>query len=110
MLDTLSQWVTETPPIEQPQRFGNKAFRTWFDKLKEVSHVIYRPNNFPVFISKFFFKILLFISYIFQNAEQLLKECLDEKFHRAIPEVQVYLVESMGNSTRIDYGTGNYSH
>lgn len=76
MLDTLSQWVTETPPIEQPQRFGNKAFRTWFDKLKE-------------------------------NAEQLLKECMDEKFHRAIPEVQVYLVESMGNSTRIDYGTGH---
>ena len=36
MLDELSVWIDEVPPIEQPQRFGNKAFRDWFKKLQEV--------------------------------------------------------------------------
>lgn len=37
ILDTLSEWVDAIPPIDQPQRFGNKAFRQWHDKLKENS-------------------------------------------------------------------------
>lgn len=43
---------------------------------------------------------------IFQNAENLLNEVFEEKFHKAVPEISVYLVEGVGNSTRIDYGTG----
>ena len=35
LLDTLSKFIDEIPPIEQPQRFGNKAFRKWHDRLKE---------------------------------------------------------------------------
>ncbi|XP_064104121.1 serine/threonine-protein phosphatase 2A activator-like [Macrobrachium nipponense] len=76
MLDTLSQWIDEIPPIDQPQRFGNKAFRDFYAKLKE-------------------------------NGEELVKKMLPEKYHSAVPEVAVYLVESVGNSTRIDYGTGH---
>nr|CAD7401797.1 unnamed protein product [Timema cristinae] len=34
LLNKLDLWLEETPPVEQPQRFGNKAFRTWFDRLK----------------------------------------------------------------------------
>ena len=41
-----------------------------------------------------------------QNAEDELKAFLEEKFHRAIPEISVYLIEGVGNDTRIDYGTG----
>lgn len=37
LLTTLSGWVDDTPAIEQPQRFGNKAFRTWWEKIKDVS-------------------------------------------------------------------------
>ena len=37
VLDKLMAWVDEVPPIEQPQRFGNKAFKTWLNKVKEVS-------------------------------------------------------------------------
>ncbi|XP_041378741.1 serine/threonine-protein phosphatase 2A activator-like [Gigantopelta aegis] len=37
MLDKLSKWVDEIPPLEQPQRFGNKAFRTWLDRVKPNS-------------------------------------------------------------------------
>ncbi|KAL3872470.1 hypothetical protein ACJMK2_040394 [Sinanodonta woodiana] len=42
-----------------------------------------------------------------ENAESLIQETLDEKYHRAIPEISVYLVEGFGNDTRIDYGTGH---
>ena len=35
LLDDVSQFIDETPPIEQPQRFGNKAFRMWHERLKE---------------------------------------------------------------------------
>ncbi|CAG9771938.1 unnamed protein product [Ceutorhynchus assimilis] len=35
LLDTLSKWVDEIPAIEQNQRFGNVAFKTWYNQLKE---------------------------------------------------------------------------
>lgn len=76
LLEKLDQLIEETPPIEQPQRFGNQAFRAWYKKLKEASL-------------------------------QLLQDALPEKFHRAIPEIMLYLSEGFGNSTRIDYGTGH---
>ncbi|KAI8823114.1 uncharacterized protein EV422DRAFT_392601 [Fimicolochytrium jonesii] len=34
MLDTLDKWIDEIPALETPQRFGNKAFRTWIDRLE----------------------------------------------------------------------------
>jgi len=42
----------------------------------------------------------------FQQSESLVREVVDEKFHCAVPEITVYLKESIGNQTRIDYGTG----
>lgn len=35
MLDNLDEWITQIPPTEQPQRFGNKSFRTWHTRLRE---------------------------------------------------------------------------
>ena len=37
LLDTLDQWIDEIPPLQSPQRFGNLAFRTWGNRLEEVS-------------------------------------------------------------------------
>lgn len=37
LLNTLDKWIDEIPPIDQPQRFGNKAFRDFFKRLKENS-------------------------------------------------------------------------
>lgn len=76
LLDKIDLMVDEFPPIEQPQRFGNTAFRDWLTKVK-------------------------------QNTTQLLQEALHLKLHLAIPEIKVYLEESFGNGTRIDYGTGH---
>ncbi|XP_076817222.1 serine/threonine-protein phosphatase 2A activator-like [Clavelina lepadiformis] len=35
MLGRLSTLVDETPPVEQPQRFGNKGYRTWLNHVKD---------------------------------------------------------------------------
>ena len=32
----MESWIDEIPPTDQPQRFGNKAYRTWFEKLEQV--------------------------------------------------------------------------
>lgn len=76
MLQKLSDVVDQVPPIDQPQRFGNKAFKTWYERIQN-------------------------------SADELLRESLPEGAHPAIVEVKVYLTESFGNSTRIDYGTGH---
>uniref|UniRef100_A0A1B6C8Y1 Serine/threonine-protein phosphatase 2A activator n=1 Tax=Clastoptera arizonana TaxID=38151 RepID=A0A1B6C8Y1_9HEMI len=76
LLNKVDDWIAEIPPLEQPQRFGNKAFKIWYTRLKE-------------------------------NCPELLQEALPTKFHRAISEIKEYLIESFGNSTRIDYGTGH---
>lgn len=33
MVDIMNSWVDEFPPIDQPQRFGNKAFKQFHEKL-----------------------------------------------------------------------------
>ncbi|XP_045144510.1 serine/threonine-protein phosphatase 2A activator isoform X2 [Echinops telfairi] len=76
LLDTLDRWIDETPPVDQPSRFGNKAYRTWYAKLDE-------------------------------EAENLVATVVPTHLAAAVPEVAVYLKESVGNSTRIDYGTGH---
>nr|XP_003229726.2 PREDICTED: serine/threonine-protein phosphatase 2A activator [Anolis carolinensis] len=76
LLNTLDRWIEETPPVDQPSRFGNKAFRTWYAKLD-------------------------------QGAESLVATVIPKDLADAVPEVAVYLKESVGNSTRIDYGTGH---
>lgn len=40
ILDTLDQWTVEIEPIDQPQRFGNAAFRDWHKRLCEVIVIV----------------------------------------------------------------------
>ncbi|XP_076654189.1 serine/threonine-protein phosphatase 2A activator isoform X2 [Halictus rubicundus] len=35
MLNEFDEWITQIPPTDQPQRFGNKSFRTWYERLQE---------------------------------------------------------------------------
>lgn len=76
VLEKIDNMIDEFPPIDQPQRFGNVAFRDWFMKVK-------------------------------LNSTPLLQEALHINLHLAIPEIKIYLQESFGNATRIDYGTGH---
>jgi serine/threonine-protein phosphatase 2A activator len=36
-LETIDKWIDEIPPVQQPMRFGNKAFRTWQDRVIKVN-------------------------------------------------------------------------
>lgn len=69
----LQKLVETTPPINQPQRFGNVAYKTWNKKMSD---------------------------------------CFESEIGDVIPaeamiEIKPYFVESFGNATRIDYGTGH---
>nr|CAG8521295.1 8272_t:CDS:2 [Entrophospora candida] len=75
-LDTMMIWIDENPPLPTPQRFGNKAFRTWINRLE-------------------------------QNVEIIHKDILPIEYYDHIIELAPYFVESFGNSTRIDYGSGH---
>lgn len=46
---------------------------------------------------------------VFQEAEKLVLAVIPKHLADAAPEVAVYLKESVGNSTRIDYGTGTWA-
>lgn len=43
VLAKLDAWVDEIPPIEQPQRFGNRAFKDWLKRLNENADDILSP-------------------------------------------------------------------
>ncbi|KAJ3151182.1 hypothetical protein HDU86_006173 [Geranomyces michiganensis] len=53
VLGQLDAWIDEIPPQESPQRFGNKSFRTWIDRLEanaeRLTVLIYpaRPQAAP---------------------------------------------------------------
>lgn len=32
----MESWLNDFPPLDNPQRFGNKAFRQWIDRLNQV--------------------------------------------------------------------------
>ena len=42
-----------------------------------------------------------------KDSQKLLTNCLTEEYSQHIEEISYYLVESFGNDTRIDYGTGH---
>lgn len=76
VITQLNALVDQTPCIDQPQRFGNKAFRDYYNSVRRQS-------------------------------VELLQAALPEHLQRAAVEISFYLVESFGNATRIDYGTGH---
>ncbi|KAJ3333582.1 Serine/threonine-protein phosphatase 2A activator [Blyttiomyces sp. JEL0837] len=43
LLDHLDTWIAEIPPLETPQRFGNKAFRTYIDRLENSADALLEP-------------------------------------------------------------------
>lgn len=77
-LDSLRAWVDEIPPARQSLRYGNPAYRDWFARMAAA-------------------------------APGLIASVLPEDLRDggAVQELAPYFVDSFGNSTRIDYGTGH---
>ena len=78
VVTTLSEHVKQCPPAEMQSRYGNPAYRDWFDKLED-------------------------------SAEQLICDVVGDKIKAkgGVTELKPYLIDSFGNKTRIDYGTGH---
>jgi len=69
--------VNKTDCIEQPMRFGNRAFRVWHEKVTaEIDTHLSTLSKAP-------------------------------GFERSFPEIKVYMLESFGSYERLDYGTGH---
>ncbi|MED6123115.1 hypothetical protein PIB30_046217 [Stylosanthes scabra] len=48
ILETLSQWVDEIPPVQQSARYGNIAYRTWHQKMSDSADSLmlrFLPEN-----------------------------------------------------------------
>ncbi|EIN14639.1 Phosphotyrosyl phosphatase activator [Punctularia strigosozonata HHB-11173 SS5] len=75
ILEQVEAIAKDTPPVANAgSRFGNPAFRTFFDKVAEKAANMHASlPNLP---------------------------------SEAVPEVSAYFMESWGNRTRIDYGSG----
>lgn len=66
LLSELDRLVDDVKPIEQPQRFGNQAFRTWYKILQEVRFrpyfyqlfLIYKIYRFCIYYKIFIFRML----------------------------------------------------
>ena len=76
-------------------RFGNPAFKAFYDKVEQV-----RAYGVPSLC----FALMVYVC-VAKAAPQL-HESLPAFPPEAIPEVSGYFVESWGNRTRIDYGSG----
>lgn len=76
-MDRLYSLVDEIPPIKQPMRFGNKAFRDWHSRM------------------------------LVESDPFLLKLLEPSGKTEASRELGPYLGDLFGNPTRIDYGTGH---
>jgi len=78
MIDKLRENIKECEPVEIKTRYGNPAFRDWFEKLEN-------------------------------SAECLVSDVVGDeiKARGGVEELVPYLIDSFGNKTRIDYGTGH---
>jgi hypothetical protein len=76
----MSGWVDEIPPLQQAMRYGNKAFKTWHERLVERSHTM---------TSEMF--------------ERHGPACVEDTA-LAAAELSTYFVESFGSPLRVDYG------
>ncbi|KAG2226930.1 hypothetical protein INT45_010209 [Circinella minor] len=44
MLEEMDDWLAEFPPLDNPQRFGNKAFRQWANKVEQEADNLMRKT------------------------------------------------------------------
>lgn len=79
LLDTFEIWIKEFPPEDMgSQRFGNKIYKKWYNHLS-------------------------------MNAKNELQKLIppSDELYPALDELMPYLMDSFGNPTRIDYGSGH---
>ncbi|XP_065355726.1 serine/threonine-protein phosphatase 2A activator [Calliphora vicina] len=70
IFDKLNAFIDETPPIEQPQRFGNKAFRAWSRKMNhEIFQIL--QNSIPADKCQLVTELGFYLSESFGNSVRI---------------------------------------
>ena len=100
ILDQISAIADEVEPFPSEQnRFGNKAFRNFHEKLIQSSLAM----NSALLSSH--------MAAVFgPDGKRLPSEATDPIVHAAAEEIGPYLLDSFGNPVRLDYGTGHELH
>uniref|UniRef100_A0A0E0PV63 Serine/threonine-protein phosphatase 2A activator n=1 Tax=Oryza rufipogon TaxID=4529 RepID=A0A0E0PV63_ORYRU len=80
LISALSALVASTPPLPHNSRYGNPAFRLWHEKLSDSTNQLIAP---------------------------IMATAGSPDLAGAEAELAPYLLDSFGNATRIDYGTGH---
>lgn len=86
MIAKLDSYVDEAPPETGPRRFGNMAFRTWYNLVEARIDELLRES-------------------LASKVLEFKKEDDDES--GSIEELRAYLYGSFGSAQRLDYGTGH---
>lgn len=77
LIETLDKWIDEIPPLPHSSRYGNPAYRSWHGKLSD------------------------------EGISLILPLLTSDELRPAADELCPYLLDSFGNASRIDYGTGH---
>ncbi|KAJ1651822.1 Serine/threonine-protein phosphatase 2A activator 2 [Dispira simplex] len=87
LLEDISDVIKATPPEKTDGRFGNPAFRVFYDKVKA---------NIPKWVGN-----------LLEPTDDSSAEEGQQVPTTIVSEIGRYLLESFGNRQRIDYGTGH---
>lgn len=93
ILETLLNWVKEIVPVENSKsRFGNPAFRTFYEKVKSVSNAM--GANFEVLFTNLL-KYSLFPNYLQTLYLKLLSRKLENISMKALAMKNVSIMEQV---------------
>eukprot|EP00968_Pinguiococcus_pyrenoidosus_P000738 scaffold47_cov258-Pinguiococcus_pyrenoidosus.AAC.65 len=89
------RWIDEIPPLQQPMRFGNRAFCEWHRRLqaegtRKVSSALVQGMHEAG-----------------ADAEAERFRLREEGGEGLVEEASAYLLQCFGHHVRIDYGTGH---
>jgi serine/threonine-protein phosphatase 2A activator len=102
VLDRVEALAKETPPVDNAtSRFGNPAFKTFYDKVQQVRCIVFM--EIAGFTADLVYSVGLSP---LQAAPRFHEQVLRVRPLEAIIEVSGYFCESWGNRMRIDYGSG----
>lgn len=89
MIQELSSIVDEAPPDPGPRRFGNVAFKKWFEMAESRSEEL-MTKHLPQDVTS--------------NVQW---KATEHSEHSPMIELKAYLMGSFGSSQRLDYGSGH---
>lgn len=86
MISKLEGFIEEAPPETGPRRFGNMAFRKWYDLVETRVDILLRESL---------------------GSNVLYLKTTNGELDDPIEELKAYLIGSFGSAQRLDYGTGH---